>query len=324
MSGSKPLLSICALGYEHAAFIKDCIARLWEDPWQDKEIIAMDDGSGDGSLEILRTMAKESPCKFTVIEQEHTGKVGANFNKLCKAASGDFVLFTSLDDMQISGAITARMERLLADPNCVFATHTRHIQMLGEECKPGTMPMEELVGIEGNGKELAERALEMERTKLHSFFIQGAIFRKSIVDMVRGFNENMIADDIVLRTKVYLHMLRHPELNYALINEPGFIYRRHPRSTSLNAKRQMLLVYQYYEKFWKGYPYPNLFKWQLMICFDVLSYADIMDLLYTAPGMTSLFKDEDVRDGLKTSAVKEFIKEKGSAKQEAENIAISQ
>lgn len=305
MPGNKKLLSICCLGYRHAPFIKDCVRKILEDPYPHKEIVAMDDGSNDGSVEILKELQAGSPCPFTVLEQENCGNVPANFNKLFKAAKGDFILFTSLDDMQVPGALQARMDKMLANDKCVFAAHTKGFT------------------IDGNGRDArseitpaasfppdARLLLELERTQFHSFYIQGAIFRRDLIEAVHGFNENMIGDDIVLRTKIFFHILAHPELNFSLINEPGFIYRRHSGNVSQNVMRQIQLAFQYYDKFWKGHKYPEMIKCWLLTGLTALPYEKVMDIFSLAPGSTKLLMDEDVRVALKMNAVKSFMEER--------------
>lgn len=307
MPGSNPLLSVACLGYKHAPFIKDCITSIWNDPWPNKEIIAMDDGSGDGSVEILKELQAASPCPFKILEQENSGNIPANFNKLYKASCGDFIMFTALDDMQLPNAIQARMGRLLADGNSVFAAHTRGYALEGRELAEETTPIDKLAAACGPG--LAAKALEMERTNLHTFYIQGAIFRRSIVAKVNGFSENMLGDDIVLRTKVFFHMLAHPELSFYLIREPGFIYRRHCGNVSQNLTRQIKLAFQYYQKFWKGKPYPPRMKGWILAGLNEEPWEKITGLFATSPEAASFLSDPAIQEGLRLNAVRSYIKE---------------
>lgn len=304
MSTNAKLLSVCCLGYRHAPFVRDCITSVWRSDWPEKEIVAMDDGSGDGSAEILEELRKESPCPFTVLRQDNTGNVPANFNRLLKASKGAFVLFTSLDDMQLPGALEARMERLLADENCVFAAHTKCYSLDAEN-----RLRQEATPMHGMAPDCA-KALELERTQLHTFYIQGSVFRRDALDAVHAFSENMIGDDIVLRTKIFFYLRAHPHLAFALINEPGFIYRRHAGNISCNVMRQLRLALQYYDKFWKERPYPEMMKRWLLTGLAREPHEKIMEIFTATDRAAKLLLDPDVRNALRENAVRSCAREK--------------
>ncbi|MDP2649420.1 MAG: glycosyltransferase [bacterium] len=59
------------------------------------EVIVVDDGSDDGSLEFVREFSRENK-EFRVIENSHTGKAGAVTAGVLEAR-GDYILFTDMD-----------------------------------------------------------------------------------------------------------------------------------------------------------------------------------------------------------------------------------
>lgn len=315
MAGNDRLLSICCLGYRHAPFIRDCISSIWQDDWPEKEIIAMDDGSGDGSVEVLQELASQSPCPFTVLEQDNTGNVPANFNKLFKSSRGRFVLFTSLDDMQLNGAITARMERLLADDSCAFAAHTQGLALKGDRMAPERTP---LSGLQPSAADI----LAMERSQLHSFYIQGAVFRREPLEAVGCFSENMLGDDIVLRTKILLWIQANSGKHFALIDEPGFIYRRHDGNLSRNTLRQLKLVCQYYERFWPGKPYPPMLKQWLLGGLDLEPWNKILEVFAQTPQMSAFLLDPEVQRSLRLNAVRDYVGEQRAQEREKTQDAV--
>lgn len=59
------------------------------------EVIVVDDGSDDGSIEYVERFIKESP-EFKIIKNQHLGKAGAVTSGMLRA-KGEFVLFTDMD-----------------------------------------------------------------------------------------------------------------------------------------------------------------------------------------------------------------------------------
>ncbi|MBI3069812.1 MAG: glycosyltransferase [Candidatus Levybacteria bacterium] len=59
------------------------------------EVIIVDDGSKDGSVEFVESLIKENP-RFRLIKHPHLGKAGAVTTGVLKT-QGEYVLFTDMD-----------------------------------------------------------------------------------------------------------------------------------------------------------------------------------------------------------------------------------
>ena len=60
-SNNKPLVTAVIPSYNHAKYIKESIQSMIEQDYENMEMIIIDDGSSDNSIEIIKTMIPD--CK---------------------------------------------------------------------------------------------------------------------------------------------------------------------------------------------------------------------------------------------------------------------
>lgn len=82
--------------YNAEKYLENCIETVRMQTYQQWEIIAVDDGSQDGSLEILRKY-RDSDSRIIVHEQSNQG-AGPARNYGIKHAEGDYIAFLDADD----------------------------------------------------------------------------------------------------------------------------------------------------------------------------------------------------------------------------------
>jgi len=75
-------------------FVGEAVRSVLEQSWDDFELIVVDDGSGDGTLEVVRGIRD---ARVRVIAQEHLGAHAA-INRGLEEATGDFVAILNSDD----------------------------------------------------------------------------------------------------------------------------------------------------------------------------------------------------------------------------------
>lgn len=256
MSGSNDLLSVCCLGYNHGKFITDNIEAIWNSDYKDVEIIVVDDGSKDNSGEILKDLQAKSPLPMKVILQENTGNIGYNFNVALRQAKGKYITFIALDDMLKSDAITKVMDILKSNEKMAFVASSviEGINDFGKKCD--NVPPLKLNSI---SHPTVNDLLELEYAEFGGFYIQGTFFRKEVIDVVGGFDEDMTGDDIILRTKVLKYMEQNPRWTFKILAEPLCSYRKHDSNIHYNSLRQVKIVSEYLERYWPDRVNPKIF-----------------------------------------------------------------
>ena len=98
-----PKVSVIIPVYNVEKYLPQCLDSIVNQTLREIEIICVDDGSTDGSLEILAKYAANYP-NMTVLEQCHGG-VSAARNRGLARARGEYVYFMDSDDWLDTGAL---------------------------------------------------------------------------------------------------------------------------------------------------------------------------------------------------------------------------
>ncbi len=109
----KQLVSILIPCYNSEEFLKVCIESCLSQTWTRKEIIIVDDGSSDHSLEVAKKFTSSS---VKIISQKHSNANVAR-NRALKEASGDYIQYLDADDLLDSQKIELQMN-LFKEGNC--------------------------------------------------------------------------------------------------------------------------------------------------------------------------------------------------------------
>lgn len=94
--GSTKKISVIIPVYNVEAYLEECLDSIKNQTFRDIEVICIDDGSTDGSLDILYKFTKID-TRFVVYSIKHAG-VGAARNKGLDCASGEYIQFLDADD----------------------------------------------------------------------------------------------------------------------------------------------------------------------------------------------------------------------------------
>ncbi len=295
MNNYNNMLTFCCLGYNHASFIRNNIEAIWKSGYKNIEIIVVDDGSKDDSAKILEELQKISPYPMKIILQENTGNIGFNFNRALKIANGEFVLMMSLDDVICSNQIEKCINRLINNKNLAFIASSKVSAIDDNNKHISSVPALKLdTMINPNADDL----LELEYNDFGAFYIQGCFFRKDIVANVGYFDEDMIGDDIVLRTKIFRYIKNTPNYSFEILKEPICYYRRHDNNVSNNSTRQMKIVGQYLQRYWTNRETPEIFALWMMHTIKYLTFKESLNLFAFNEKTASLLKDEKIQKQL--------------------------
>lgn len=100
----KPLISVIMPVYNVGDFIKNSVQSVIRQTYPNIEIIVVNDGSQDLSIEIARNVLIEWGGNYRIINQENLG-LGEARNTGLKVATGDWVCFFDSDDILSDNAL---------------------------------------------------------------------------------------------------------------------------------------------------------------------------------------------------------------------------
>lgn len=116
----EPLVSVLVLTYNHENFLAECLESVIAQTYKNWEVIVVDDGSPDGTLEVIRKYeAKHN--NITGLTQENVGpfKMYQSYNKAVEIAKGEYLAILDGDDYWYPNKLELQIAALNKNPNAV-------------------------------------------------------------------------------------------------------------------------------------------------------------------------------------------------------------
>ncbi len=226
-SPAPPPISVVIPVYNAARYLQSALDSIFAQTHRDFELITVDDGSTDTSLQILQANAARDP-RLQIISRPNTGIVGA-LNDGIAAARGEFIARMDADDLAHPERLELQLTHLRAHPGCV-ALGSAVIFMDADSHSVKNLPRStahseiEAALLRGDGGAMIHPAVTL---------------RKSAVAQVGGYRP---AAQYVEDIDLFLRLARVGTL--ANLNRPLLRYRVHPHSINFtkNAGRYQKLM----------------------------------------------------------------------------------
>ena len=109
---AEPCVSVIIPSYNHAPYLRECVDSVLAQDHPNTEVIVVDDGSTDASLEILRSYGD----RITLLQQRG-GRQARARNLGLQVAHGELVAFLDSDDRYLPGRIASAVAALKAAPD---------------------------------------------------------------------------------------------------------------------------------------------------------------------------------------------------------------
>ena len=209
------LVSVIIPVYNSAQFLKESLESVINQTYPNIEIICINDGSTDNSLEILQQYSD----KITIISQENHGLAFA-LNIGIKQMKGDWFKWFSPDDVMYSYAIKTLVDEAKNNPNTIFYSNWEIINENGKKLRE----FQESNYNELSNFEYNVRLLDGQLINVNTALIPSSLLQKN---SIRYLDDPVAIDyDFFLRSALLYGAKFH------LISKPLIKYRIHSNQLS--------------------------------------------------------------------------------------------
>lgn len=212
----QPLVSIVIPCYNHANFVQDCIQSVIDQTYHNIELIIIDDGSKDESVEKIRQLVSQCQERFVRFEFRHRPNKGlcGTLNEALEWCKGEYYSVIASDDMIYRDKTQIQVDYLEKNNECVavfggydLIDNDNHI-------------------IEK--RQNSFKKYQFERIFLHEHDLPAPtqIIRMNILRELGGYRSDIIIEDWYM----WLKLAKFGELHY--LNHTFSRYRSHPDNIS--------------------------------------------------------------------------------------------
>lgn len=182
MSG--PTLSVMMANYNHAKFLPEALDALLAQSYRPLEIVVIDDGSTDGSVDVLEGYRMRHPALIRVVKNDRNLGVLHNAPRLVSMAAGDYVYFAAADDRILPDFLERSMNCLTQNPGAgLCSTLSRIMDESGKLQGIVRMP----IVLSEDGFLGPDQVLATLRARGNWFMGNTTIFRRAALIDAGGF-----------------------------------------------------------------------------------------------------------------------------------------
>lgn len=258
-----PRVSVVIASFNHRPYIRQCLTSVFDQDWQDFEIVMTDDGSSDGTVDAAREYA-DPRLSIQAFERNHGACVAANHS--IRRARGEFIAILNSDDWIFPDKLAKQVAYLDAHPEigAVFG----YPVLVDEQGKAFTNESHKDFSVfhaENRGR----------HAWLRYFFDQGnclchptVLIRKACYDRV-GLYDSRLAQvpDLDMWMRVCLHFEIH------IMPEPVLAFRIRDNQKNASAARPEVIIRDIWERRHILNNYLNLEQSDLLRVFPELAEA---------------------------------------------------
>lgn len=261
-----PLVSVVIPCYNHENFVEYCIQSVIEQSYENIELIIIDDGSKDNSVEVIQQIVENCEKRFTRFEFRSRPNKGlsATLNEAIKWASGKYISIIASDDVMLPNKTVTQVNYL--EKNLDIVALFGSADYIDENNNITSQKL------------LKEKEYIFDKIFLNecSFYAPTQMLRMSTLIKIGGFDENILVEDWYM----WLKMAKAGRVY--CISEKLANYRIHSNNSTKNSKfiydnnLKTLSYYRDHKLYSKAY---NKIRWIYIIWTGQVDKKKSIDLM---------------------------------------------
>jgi len=231
-----PLVSVIVPSYNHEKYIEETIESIVNQTYKNIELIVIDDGSKDNSVQILSELSRK--YNFTLITRDNKG-LSRTLNEGINNANGQYISICASDDIYLLNKIEKQVSFMEENLEYMM-TYGKKINFYPN-------------GIKRNINNKYYRSGNIFKDLLLQTILippVSAIYRKEVFEKVGGFDVDLVVEDV----DMFLRIGKKYPIGYQ--NEYFYYYRVHPTNTINDLEKMQFATEQILIK-WKDEPLYN-------------------------------------------------------------------
>lgn len=209
------LVTIAIPCYNHAVFVQDSIRSVINQTYKNIELIIIDDGSTDQSVNKIKEMLIECEQRFTRFEFRNRPNKGLcnTLNEALEWAKGNYFCAIASDDQMLPEKTSLQISSFKSDTVGVFGG----VNIINNKNEI----------LSSRVREYSETGFEDILLNKHDLPASSQMFKTEILRQVGGYNPNVKVEDWDL-------LLRMSKLNKKMVYIPQLLinYRKHDSNIS--------------------------------------------------------------------------------------------
>lgn len=276
-------MSIIIPVYNVESWLEECLDSLLNQTYENIEVILINDGSTDSSLDICEVYAKKD-SRIQVFSQENQGQAAARNYGLTKA-TGEYILFMDSDDYLNDSAILEKFIHIFQEKACevIYTSYCRFDDETREIIEDLSLQFTQKEIEEVTGQQLLE--LLINRKSYHHAPYQ-KICKKSFLNQHQIlFREGYFHEDVEWTARV----LYHASSVYTYFDR--WYMRRMRENSTITTKDEVSIMKKATDRMKLAYVLSQFFM-ERDVSFDSIIMRDLAQMYWGDLLIISTLKDK--------------------------------